>query len=55
MASALTNAQLQLLRLAEVGDVPLPSPERDSGYFGDVELLVMLGLTVPHGVGFALT
>jgi len=35
---------LQLLRLAQVGEVPLSREHRQQAYFGDVELLVMLRL-----------
>ena len=55
MANALTDPQLQLLRLAEMGDAPLARAERALSYFADVELLLLLGFMEPRREGFMLT
>ena len=54
VTSALTSDQLRLLRLAQVGEVPLPRELRHDAYFGDVEMLLMIGPMEPSGEGFAL-
>ena len=55
MHNALTDAQLKLLRLALLSDLPMPREHRHEAYFADVELLAMLGLMEPCGDRFALT
>ncbi len=55
MHAALTDAQLALLRLGLVGDVPMPREQRHQAYFADVELLALLGLMEPQGEWFTLT
>ena len=55
MHSALTDAQIRLLRLALVSDVPMPRELRHEAYFADLELLALLGLMEPRGEWFALT
>lgn len=55
MLHALTDAQLKLLRLALVGDLPMPRELRHEAYFADVDLLALVGLMEPRGDWFALT